>query len=292
MSVIRIQKRDSPYIMVDKSPLEDSRLSWKAKGILVYLIGKPNDWKVRIADLISKSSDGRDSVYSGLEELVSYGYMTRQEVREKGKFMGLDYTVYETPVTPDTEEPHTENPDTAKRDTENPPHTNIEYTNKDLTNKEKTNKKGEVASPRGEEVKTFNLESKKKSAIPDGTRGAARTLPQQAVDMFLEVYKKRRGIGYAVKWDRDIKQAKEILTYLATNFTTDEPLELFLHILTRWPELEAADDFYHKNFTLTYINGNTSTIISTLKAGKQSGKRPKPDGIELLNSILADHGIG
>ena len=42
--VIRVQKRPSSFVMMDKSFLEDTRLSYKAKGILAYLLSKPDNW--------------------------------------------------------------------------------------------------------------------------------------------------------------------------------------------------------------------------------------------------------
>ena len=44
--VIRVKKRPSNFVMMDKTFLEDDRLSYKAKGLLAYLLSKPDDWKV------------------------------------------------------------------------------------------------------------------------------------------------------------------------------------------------------------------------------------------------------
>lgn len=158
MAIVRVHKRENPFVQIDKTPINDQRLSWKAKGILVYLISKPNDWKVRVSDLMKQAKDGRDSVYAGLHELEKAGYISRyQERKEDGSFGELEYVVYEQPIhneedSPDTENPdadrntdiigfspHTENPDTGKPhtvqpDTENPEHTNNKYTNNDFTN--------------------------------------------------------------------------------------------------------------------------------------------------------------
>lgn len=40
MSIVRINKRDNPYVQIDHRVLEDTRLSWKAKGLLAYLLSK------------------------------------------------------------------------------------------------------------------------------------------------------------------------------------------------------------------------------------------------------------
>ncbi|NKQ22767.1 helix-turn-helix domain-containing protein, partial [Brevibacillus laterosporus] len=80
-TMVRIIKRENPFVQIDKTPINDDRLSWKAKGLLVYLLSKPDDWTIMIIDLIKHAKDGRDSVYSGLKELEHAGYLSR--VRER-----------------------------------------------------------------------------------------------------------------------------------------------------------------------------------------------------------------
>ena len=67
--IIRIQKKRNNFVMMDKGFLNDDRLSFKAKGILAYLLFKPDNWKVIIKDLINHAKDGKKAVYNGLREL-------------------------------------------------------------------------------------------------------------------------------------------------------------------------------------------------------------------------------
>lgn len=103
--IIRIQKKRNNYVIIDKTFLEDSRLSFKAKGILAYLLSKPDEWKVIVKDLMNHSGDGRNSVYSGLKELQKFGYYEKKPVRDqKGKIVYWESVVYELPIekfTPD-----------------------------------------------------------------------------------------------------------------------------------------------------------------------------------------------
>lgn len=113
-TIIRTRKnRENPYVMIDKFGLNDERLSWKAKGLLAYLLSKPDDWTIRINDLIKRSKDGRDAVKAGLRELELYGYLSRHQHRdETGKFGDIEYIIYERPQLLDTKGviPQTENP--------------------------------------------------------------------------------------------------------------------------------------------------------------------------------------
>ena len=66
--VIRVRKRPNNFVMLDKTFLEDDRLSFKAKGILAYLLSKPDNWKVIVGNLVKYSKDGKSAVYAGLKE--------------------------------------------------------------------------------------------------------------------------------------------------------------------------------------------------------------------------------
>ena len=99
MGIIRVNKsKDNPYILLNKTALEDDNLSFKAKGILAYLLSKPDNWKSRVEDLVKQSLDGKASVYSGLKELRENGYLIkRARKNDKGTIVEWEEVIYETP---------------------------------------------------------------------------------------------------------------------------------------------------------------------------------------------------
>lgn len=99
-SIIRAAKNsDNPFVMIQRAIFENPELSWKAKGLLGYLLSRPDNWSVRVADLVNRSTDGRDACYSALKELGDAGYITKHESEsEGGRFAGFDYVVHESPV--------------------------------------------------------------------------------------------------------------------------------------------------------------------------------------------------
>jgi ABC-type dipeptide/oligopeptide/nickel transport system ATPase component len=99
-TIIRTVKRQSEFALIDKYGLNDDRLTWKAKGLLAYLLSLPDDWKVYVKDLQNRSKDGRDAVVSGIQELLEFGYMSMKRVQgERGRFAGVEYTIYERPIS-------------------------------------------------------------------------------------------------------------------------------------------------------------------------------------------------
>ena len=98
--IIRVQKdKDNPYVIINKGFLNNKKMSWKAKGMLSYLLSLPDDWRINVSDLINRSKDGEKATYSTIKELVENGYISKDQGREAGGAFGqVNYTVYESPL--------------------------------------------------------------------------------------------------------------------------------------------------------------------------------------------------
>jgi hypothetical protein len=117
MKRFNINKRVNPFVQIDKECINDSSVSWRAKGILAYLLSKPDNWQVYEQDIINHSTDGRDAVRNSIKELIRAGYISKEQSRTKGKFASNDYTVSDTKMVdeasknaPSPEKPSTVNP--------------------------------------------------------------------------------------------------------------------------------------------------------------------------------------
>lgn len=134
--VIRVKKRPSNFVMMDKTFLEDDRLSYKAKGLLAYLLSKPDDWKVIVGNLVNSSKDGKASVYAGLKELKECGYYEKVPVRnEQGtRIIRWESTVYEVSISLLTDFQEVDNQDKGNLYQENRERNNNYYTNNNITN--------------------------------------------------------------------------------------------------------------------------------------------------------------
>lgn len=98
MAVFRVYKESGNFVTVHKNFIHDDNLSWKAKGILLYLLSRPDDWRIYETELNKHSSDGRDSLRTGVKELEQAGYIHRTRRRnEKGQLREYEYQVFEQP---------------------------------------------------------------------------------------------------------------------------------------------------------------------------------------------------
>ncbi|MCB2308874.1 helix-turn-helix domain-containing protein [Clostridium estertheticum] len=96
MATIRVQK-NKDYSVISNVGLNDANLSFKAKGILAYLLSKPDDWTCQVQDLSKNSTDGRDSVYNGLKELRASGYLIKRPIKVNGKVTEWEEILFEIP---------------------------------------------------------------------------------------------------------------------------------------------------------------------------------------------------
>ena len=141
MGIFRV-KKDNNYSVINNTGLKDKRLSWKAKGILAYILTLPDDWVFYREELSQHAKDGINSLRSGMQELKEYGYIQRFPIRdEKNKIVRWETIIYEIPMDdfPPVETPPAGNPVAGNLPVENHKllNTNIQSTkelNTDIQN--------------------------------------------------------------------------------------------------------------------------------------------------------------
>jgi hypothetical protein len=156
MSTVRVEKNKN-YTTINNTVLNDTRLTWKAKGLAAFLLSKPDDWKIVREHLIKQADDGETAVRSALQELEECGYLTRtRHQNEEGKFE-WEQVLHESPLH---NRPKKKKPSEAKPSVENPPVVNPPVENHGLLS---------IESP-----STDVLSTEKREIVPDKQ---APTLP-------------------------------------------------------------------------------------------------------------------
>ena len=96
MEVIRVIKNKN-YTTISNGVFKNEGISLKAKGLMGYLLSLPSDWDLSINGIVSVSKEGRTAIRNVFTELINAGYIERKQIRNKGKFVGYDYFVFEQP---------------------------------------------------------------------------------------------------------------------------------------------------------------------------------------------------
>lgn len=117
MAVFKIEKNKN-YTTMSNYHLQDKTLSFKAKGLLSFMLSLPDTWDYSMNGLVSVSKENIRAIRTILQELEECKYLVRTRYQnEKGQFQ-YDYSIYEIPYD--------------KLPYAHYPHTDIPYSNNDI----------------------------------------------------------------------------------------------------------------------------------------------------------------
>lgn len=129
-------KKEKNYTVLDNTFIKDTRLSWKAKGLMTYLLSLPDDWTIHLSEIEKHATDGKSALRSAINELKEFGYLKAEQKRENNRFAEMVYIIIENPDFPLTDFQQTENLQTEKQFTEN--QTLLNTNNDKVLNKQST----------------------------------------------------------------------------------------------------------------------------------------------------------
>ena len=88
------------FAMIANEALENAALTWRARGVLAYLLSRPEGWSTsaeRLASMSPKGQEGRDSMRAVLSELESAGYVRREKSQDARGRWSTTLVVYDFP---------------------------------------------------------------------------------------------------------------------------------------------------------------------------------------------------
>jgi hypothetical protein len=98
VATIRVAGRKR-FTTVDQETVNDDRLSFRARGILLWLLDKPDDWSTDSERIAEAGAEGRDAVRAALNELQRVGYLEREKKQNEAGHWVTTWLVKETPTT-------------------------------------------------------------------------------------------------------------------------------------------------------------------------------------------------
>lgn len=108
--VFKIDKTKN-YTVMSNFHLQDRNLSYKAKGLLSFMLSLPEDWDYSLAGLVSVSKENIKAIRTILNELKDNGYLAIEQDRGDKGYYKYNYIIYEQPITLEKDK---DNPDTQK----------------------------------------------------------------------------------------------------------------------------------------------------------------------------------
>lgn len=259
------RKRNGSFTQISNDTLRCKDLSWKAKGLLCYLLSNSEDYEIRKSNLHSNATDGYDSTNTAFKELESKGYIRIiGNSRDKhGNFAGYDYEVDEKPIEVNSngiDEKNVRLNETEPFGIYRHGGTVTDEPFRQTHDKEEQYKEYQIKNNLN-----INVDSKKSTANP-------KKQPNPAFAPMVEFFCKEYWTNYEFKGARDGKQINEIINQIERLFvksgrvvTTESVVDFFKSVIRSLPKF-----YQYKN--LTKINSGFSEIIEEIKNNKNGTK--------------------
>lgn len=92
--IIRTERKNN-FSVINNYLINDDNLDWKDIGLLIYLLSKPNNWKIKAEALAEQKKTGIRGVYSILANLENGGYIKKKRNNDGT----VNWYIYDEPQT-------------------------------------------------------------------------------------------------------------------------------------------------------------------------------------------------
>lgn len=100
MIVCRARRPERDFVIISNAVLRDSRLSYRARGVLACLLSYPEGYEIDSKRLAREGKEGRDAVRTSFRELEALGYMRRQNWQDEKGLWRSKATIFDEPSIP------------------------------------------------------------------------------------------------------------------------------------------------------------------------------------------------
>lgn len=95
--IIHSRRPTHDFTIVRNAVIRDEHLSFRARGVLLYLLSMPGDWETSSDRIADAGKEGRDAIRRALRELIDVGYVTREKEQNAAGQWVTHYTVRDRP---------------------------------------------------------------------------------------------------------------------------------------------------------------------------------------------------
>lgn len=226
---IRVEKVGN-FTTVHNQFVKRSDISWKAKGILLYILHLPDNWNINLNEVMRHATEGERAFRSGWKELEEAGYVSRVAVR-KGNRIDHWETVVREFIDPKRSSElcgfvHVQNEDVQNEDVQNSKLLNTNNT-KDVYISNTNNIK---SPPSGERDRALRAEEKSE---PIPYKEIVDYLNEKACKNYRHTTKKTQELIRArVNEGFELDDFKRVIDTKTTEWKGDKEMDKFLRPYT------------------------------------------------------------
>lgn len=280
------------FTIIPNEIIRDKNISDRARFIFCYMASMPDDWKFYQGAMAKELGYTKDTLRKYIDELLTTGYLHREQRREEGKFDSYDYTLNFTPSGKKAE--------TVKsRNGEKPTREKSTLTNKDLEQrKTNTNKdfnkscENDFSLPDLEIKNPFSRQSyhdslsyeqgeKEKEKI-SGKREKEKQPSEtySAFSTFCSTYERLAGVTYPsdngnyIMTAKDGANCKKLVQWLKKVSASEQAPEEMVATFTTaaW---QISDKWLKANFTISNIYSQANNIYTKFMYDNPAAKEKR-----------------
>jgi len=281
------------FTIIPNDIIRNKNISDRARFIFCYMASMPDDWKFYQGAMAKELGYTKDTLRKYIDELLTTGYLHREQRREEGKFDSYDYTLNFTPSG--------KKADTVKiRNGEKPTREKSTLTNKDLeqrkTNTNKDFDKGcenDFSLPDLEVKNPFSRQSfhdalsyeqgEKERKIVAEQKERKEKEPSETYlcfSAFCSTYERLAGVTYPsdkgnyIMTAKDGANCKKLVTWLKKVSASEQAPDQMVTMFTTaaW---QISDKWLKANFTISNIYSQANNIYTKFMYANPLAKEKK-----------------
>lgn len=97
MQIVRAPRQESGFTIIRNDVLRDPELSFRARGVLAFILSHSDGWRTDAESIARVSKEGRQAIQSALRELRGAGYVEYRKKQDKSGRWTTDTIVYDAP---------------------------------------------------------------------------------------------------------------------------------------------------------------------------------------------------
>jgi hypothetical protein len=277
------------FTIIPNEIIRNKNISDRARFIFCYMASMPDDWKFYQGAMAKELGYTKDTLRKYIDELLTTGYLHREQRREEGKFDSYDYTLNFIPSG--------KKADTVKsRNVEKPTREKSTLTNKDLeqrkTNTNKDFDKGcendfslpdlEVKNPFSRQAyhDSLNTDSDPKESCAKEKVQREPSETYLCFSAFASTYERLAGVTYPsdkgnyIMTAKDGANCKKLVTWLKKVSASEQEPEDMVQMFTTaaW---QISDKWLKANFTISNIYSQANNIYTKFLYASPLAKEKK-----------------
>lgn len=97
MTIVRSPRIERDFTILPNRALRDPYLSYRARGVLAYVLSMPDNWRTNATTLARQGLEGRDALRTAINELIAAGYARRVKARNEDGTYATELHFHDAP---------------------------------------------------------------------------------------------------------------------------------------------------------------------------------------------------